>query len=90
MVGDRRVVTVAGALLACFASAWGDDHGARPRPPPRAQPLRLRLQYVGGVVQYFPNKRFMTGVEYLFGQRENRTGDTGSDNRVQVSTMVKF
>jgi hypothetical protein len=49
-----------------------------------------RSQYVGGVVQYFPNKRFMTGIEYLFGQRENRNGDTGSDNRVQVSTLVKF
>ncbi len=47
-------------------------------------------QYVGGVLQYFPNKRFMTGIEYLFGQRENRNGATGSDNRVQVSTQVRF
>ena len=32
----------------------------------------------------------MTGFEYLFGQREDRNGETGSDNRLQVSTMVKF
>ena len=49
-----------------------------------------RSQYVGGVLQFFPNKRFMTGVDYLFGQRRNRNRDTGSDNRVQVSTLVKF
>ena len=40
--------------------------------------------------QYFPNRRFMTGIESLFGQRENRNGDTGSDNRLQVSTVVEF
>ena len=42
------------------------------------------------MLQYFPNKRFMTGFQYLFGQRENRDGETGSDNRLQVSTQVKF
>ena len=47
-------------------------------------------QYVGGVLQYFPNKRFMVGAEYLFGQRENRNEQTGADNRLQVSTQVKF
>jgi hypothetical protein len=49
-----------------------------------------RLQYVGGVLQFFPNKRFMTGIEYLFGQRENRNDQSSSDNRVQLSTQVKF
>ena len=49
-----------------------------------------QLQYVGGVLQLFPTKRFMAGVEYLFGERENRNGQTGRDNRVQVSTQVQF
>ena len=30
MTGERRVVTVVGVLLACFAGACGDDHRARP------------------------------------------------------------
>jgi hypothetical protein len=33
---------------------------------------------------------FMTGMEYLFGRRANRDGQTGTDNRLQVSTQVKF
>ena len=36
-----------------------------------------QLQYVGGVLQVFPNKRFMTGFEYMFGERENRDGQIG-------------
>jgi hypothetical protein len=49
-----------------------------------------RLQYAGGVLQYFPNKRFMTGIEYLYGQREDRNDQATADNRVQMSTQVKF
>ena len=47
-------------------------------------------QYVGGVFQYFPSKRFMVGIEYLFGQVENRNGQTADDNRLQASMQVKF
>jgi len=49
-----------------------------------------QLQYVGGVLQVFPNKRFMTGFEYMFGERENRNGQTGRDSRLQLSTQVTF
>ena len=74
---------------------------ARPSPPSTAccasstceagtDTTLRQSQYVGGVLQYFPNKRFMAGVEYLFGQRENRNEQTGADNRLQVSTQVKF
>jgi hypothetical protein len=49
-----------------------------------------QLQYVGGVLQVFPNKRFMTGFEYMFGERQNRDGQTGRDNRLQLSTQVTF
>jgi hypothetical protein len=47
-------------------------------------------QYVGGVLQYFPNRRLMTGFEYMFGQRRNRDGQTGLDNRLQLSMQVRF
>jgi hypothetical protein len=49
-----------------------------------------RGRYVGGVFQYFPAKRLMAGIEYLFGQRENRNGQTADDNRLQASMQVKF
>lgn len=76
--GDRLGLTGIYSFLHFFSLQAGTDTTLR------------RSQYVGGVLQYFPNKRFMTGIEYLFGQREDRNGATGSDNRVQVSTMVKF
>jgi hypothetical protein len=49
-----------------------------------------RGQYVGVVPQYFPSKRVMVGMEYLFGQRRNRDGQTAADNRLQASVQVKF
>ena len=76
--GDRLGLTGIYSILRFFNLEAGTDTTFR------------QSQYVGGVLQYFPNKRFMTGIEYLFGQRENRNGSTGSDNRLQVSTMVKF
>jgi len=75
---DRLSLTGIGSLLRLFDLEAGTD-----------ATLRQSL-YVGGVFQYFPNKRFMTGFEYLFGQRENRNAQTGSDNRLQVSTQVRF
>jgi hypothetical protein len=49
-----------------------------------------RGQYVGVVPQYFPSKRVMVGMEYLFGQRRNRGGQTAADNRLQASMQVRF
>jgi hypothetical protein len=49
-----------------------------------------RGQYAGAVFQYFPAKRLMVGMEYLFGQRKNRNGETAADNRLQASMQVKF
>ena len=76
--GDRLSVTAIYSLLRFFDLGAGTDATLK------------QSQYVGGVLQYFPNKRFMAGVEYLFGQRENRDDQTGADNRLQVSTQVKF
>jgi hypothetical protein len=49
-----------------------------------------RGQYVGVVPQYFPAKRLMVGMEYIFGQRTNRDGQAAADNRIQASMQVKF
>jgi hypothetical protein len=76
--GDRLSVTAIYSLLRFFDLAAGTDTTLK------------QAQYAGGVLQYFPNKRFMAGVEYLFGQRENRNDQTGVDNRLQVSTQVRF
>jgi hypothetical protein len=75
---DRLSLTGIGSLLHLFNLQAGTD-----------ATLRQSL-YVGGVLQYFPNRRFMTGIEYLFGQRENRNEQAGSDNRLQLSTQVRF
>ena len=75
---DRLSVTAIYSLLHLFNLQAGTDATLQ------------QSQYVGAVFQYFPNKRFMTGIEYLFGQRENRNQETGSDNRLQLSTQVKF
>lgn len=76
--GDRLGLTGIYSFLHFFNLQAGTDTTFR------------QSQYVGGVLQYFPNKRFMTGIEYLFGQRADRNGNSASDNRLQVSTMVKF
>jgi len=49
-----------------------------------------RAQYAGAVFQYFPNRRLMLGMEYIFGQRQNRDGQTAADSRLQTSMQVKF
>jgi hypothetical protein len=76
--GDRFSLTAIYSLLHLFDLGGGSDSTLR------------QSQYVGGVLQYFPNKRLMIGLEYMFGQRETRNGQTGSDNRIQASTQVKF
>ena len=76
--GDRIAVTATYSLLQLFDLEAGSDTTLQ------------RLQYVGGMLQFFPNKRFMAGVQYLFGQRENRNDQSASDNRVQLSTQLRF
>ena len=75
---DRVSVTAIYSLLRLFDLGAGTDATLQ------------QLQYVGGVLQVFPNKRFMTGFEYMFGERANRDGQTGRDNRLQVSTQITF
>jgi hypothetical protein len=75
---DRFSLTGIASVLRLFNLAGGTDATLE------------QVQYYGGVFQYFPNRRLMLGLEYLFGQRENRDGATGSDNRLQVSMQVLF
>ena len=49
-----------------------------------------RAQYLGANFQWFPQKRLMIGIEYLFGQRQNRDEQSADDNRLQASTQVTF
>jgi hypothetical protein len=39
---------------------------------------------------YYPVKNVTTGAELLWGQRENKDGATGEDNRIQFSAKFKF
>jgi hypothetical protein len=47
-------------------------------------------QYGSVNLLYYPWKNTMFGVEYLYGQREDKNGDTGEDHRVQVSFKYSF
>jgi hypothetical protein len=35
-------------------------------------------------------KNVMTGVEFLYGKRENKDGESGDDSRVQFSAKYNF
>ena len=39
---------------------------------------------------YTPAKQIMTGIEALWGERQDNNGDTGSDVRIQVSVKYSF
>ena len=76
--GDRLSLTAIYSILQLYDLQAGVDTTLQ------------RLQYVGAVLQYFPSKRIMFGLEYLYGQRENLNRATASDDRLQASTQVTF
>ncbi len=39
---------------------------------------------------YFPYKRVSTGIEYMWGMRENKNGDQGTASRIQFMAKFKF
>ena len=39
---------------------------------------------------YYPVKNMTTGAEFLWGERENKDGNTGEDRRIQFSTKYAF
>lgn len=47
-------------------------------------------QYGSANLLYYPTKNVMTGVELLYGSRENKDGASGDDTRVQFSAKFDF
>ena len=47
-------------------------------------------QYTSANLLWYPVRNVMTGVEVLWGDRENNNGDSASDTRVQFSAQYKF
>jgi len=78
MASDRFSLTAIASVLRLFDLQAGADTTLK------------QSQYYGGVLQYFPNRRLMFGLEYLVGRREDRNGASGTDNRLQVSSQVRF
>ena len=47
-------------------------------------------QYTSANLLYYPVKNVMTGVELLYGRRENKDGAAGDDTRIQFSAKFNF
>jgi hypothetical protein len=75
---DRFALTATYSFLQLFDLQGGSDTTLE------------RLQYAAGMLQWFANKRFMTGVQVLFGQRRNRNDQSAFDDRVQLSAQIRF
>jgi len=51
----------------------------------------MDLIQIGNVnLLYKPVPEFLVGPEFVWGRRENKNGDDGTDIRVQVSAKYKF
>jgi hypothetical protein len=49
-----------------------------------------RGDYASANLLFYPVKNVMTGVELLYGKRENKDGESGDDSRVQFSAKYNF
>jgi hypothetical protein len=76
--GDRFSLTAIASLVHLYDLEAGSDTTLK------------QLGYYGAALQYFPNRRLMFGLEYLYGRRENRNDASAADNRLQVSSQVRF
>jgi hypothetical protein len=47
-------------------------------------------QYASANLLWTPDSHLMFGAEYIWGQREDKNGATGSDNRIQFSARYSF
>ena len=46
--------------------------------------------YSSANLLYYPAKNMMTGLEFAYGERENKDGASAPDYRLQFSTRVAF
>jgi hypothetical protein len=49
-----------------------------------------KTHYAQGNLVWAPTKNFYVGIEYLYGFKEARNGNTGDDHRVQLSLQYKL
>jgi hypothetical protein len=49
-----------------------------------------RATYWSANLIWLPHERMGVGLEYLFGSRENRDGESGEANRIQMAFQYKF
>jgi hypothetical protein len=49
-----------------------------------------RATYASANIIWLPTDRMGVGLEYLFGSRENRDGQSGEANRIQMAFQYKF
>lgn len=47
-------------------------------------------EYFSANLLFTPAKPILVGIEYLWGQRTDNDGDTGEDNRIQISVKYNF
>ena len=75
---DSLNSTVSAALAELNNSDYQDDDAIH-----RATSFHINLIW-------FPYKRISTGIEYMYGVRENKDGAEGNANRIQAMVKYKF
>ena len=67
-----------------YSYAWIENDGDQPDDAYNA------VHYVAVNLRWHPAERVMIGLEYLYGIREDKDGDTGDASRVQMSFQYRF
>jgi hypothetical protein len=69
---------------AVFGYVWVDNRSVQP-----SDTLEKTMYFAGNLV-WSPVKQMDIGAEYLWGQRDNKNGATGTARRIQFSTKYLF
>jgi len=67
-----------------YSYAWVENDGDQPDDAYNA------AHYVAVNLRWHPAERVMIGLEYLYGVREDKDGDTGDASRIQMSFQYRF
>jgi outer membrane DcaP-like protein len=73
-----------------FASSFGVSQTQVDNQGLQAGDAFHRGQYASANLLYYPTKNVMIGGEALYGQRKDNDGDSGDDNRIQISYHYSF